>query len=128
MIETIEIAPPEYWKDLLYEDAKLYCFSLTIDGKVGWRLPRENESIDNCGYWCLCEDNPLKLPLQVHRGPNPPVNPATGDLWINHKHEILCYSDPDYGNFGWVLVSNSVVQHFAGSPRLTIPVRDLKDD
>jgi hypothetical protein len=34
------VAPIEYIKDtLLYNEAKLYCFSLNIDGKVGWRLP-----------------------------------------------------------------------------------------
>ena len=36
----IEIAPEEFWQDRLnWLDAKLYCFSLNIDGKTGWRLP-----------------------------------------------------------------------------------------
>lgn len=36
----LEIAPKDYWSsEFLFEHAKLYCFSLNIDGKVGWRLP-----------------------------------------------------------------------------------------
>ena len=36
----IEIAPEEYWKiDLTWDEAKMYCFCLDIDGKTGWRLP-----------------------------------------------------------------------------------------
>lgn len=36
----IEVAPVEYWReDLLFEEAKLYCFSLSVDDKIGWRLP-----------------------------------------------------------------------------------------
>ena len=40
---NIELAPEEYHKRLTYEEAKLYCFSLNIDGKVGWRLPTFKE-------------------------------------------------------------------------------------
>lgn len=39
----IEIAPSEYERSLAYDDAILYCFSLSIDGKVGWRLPNISE-------------------------------------------------------------------------------------
>lgn len=36
----IEISPEEHWKvEMLFDDARMYCFSLNIDGKVGWRLP-----------------------------------------------------------------------------------------
>ena len=35
----IEFAPEKYWIELDWYDAKVYCFSLTIDGKTGWRLP-----------------------------------------------------------------------------------------
>jgi len=36
----LEISPRDYWsQDFLFEHAKLYCFSLNIDGKIGWRLP-----------------------------------------------------------------------------------------
>ena len=43
----IEIAPVEYHKKLTYTDSKLYCFSLNIDGKVGWRLPTQKEFFNN---------------------------------------------------------------------------------
>ena len=39
----IEIAPAEYWKKLNYYEAIMYCFSLNIDGKIGWRLPNSVE-------------------------------------------------------------------------------------
>lgn len=41
----IEFAPKEYWKQMSQDEAILYCFSLTINGKIGWRLPSEKE-------WC----------------------------------------------------------------------------
>jgi hypothetical protein len=42
----IELAPREYYKDLNFDDANLYCFSLNIDGKVGWRLPTKMEMFE----------------------------------------------------------------------------------
>ena len=42
MIE-FEIAPQEYEIKVNWYDAKLYCFTLTIDGKTGWRLPTVEE-------------------------------------------------------------------------------------
>ena len=49
----IEIAPYEYIKRMSFEDSKLYCFSLNIDGKIGWRLPTYVEyiNIDGLGGW-----------------------------------------------------------------------------
>ena len=38
-----ETAPFNNVKSLKYDDAKLYCFALTIDGKTGWRLPTIDE-------------------------------------------------------------------------------------
>jgi hypothetical protein len=40
---NFEIAPIETETQLCWEDAKLYCFSLNIDGKTGWRLPTKDE-------------------------------------------------------------------------------------
>ena len=40
---TIQIAPIEYWKDLTINEARLYCFSLTINDQVGWRFPNYEE-------------------------------------------------------------------------------------
>lgn len=28
---------------MTYDEARMYCFSLNIDGKIGWRLPTTNE-------------------------------------------------------------------------------------
>ena len=42
----IEIAPEEYWKELTLPESIVYCFSLSIDGKIGWRLPTETEYVD----------------------------------------------------------------------------------
>jgi formylglycine-generating enzyme required for sulfatase activity len=38
-----EIAPKSTEIQANWYDAKLYCFSLNIDGKTGWRLPTEEE-------------------------------------------------------------------------------------
>ena len=38
-----EIAPKETEIKSNWDDAKLYCFTLNIDGKVGWRLPTIDE-------------------------------------------------------------------------------------
>lgn len=58
----IEYAPieTEIWTDS-YHTAKFYCFSLNIDGKIGWRLPTaeelryiaETSTFDKWAwYWC----------------------------------------------------------------------------
>jgi hypothetical protein len=52
----IEIAPIDRELKLNYEEAMLYCFSLNIDGKIGWRLPTKNEWYDNdalMGCWYI---------------------------------------------------------------------------
>lgn len=38
-----ELSPPEYEKTLTIDEAIMYCYSLNIDGKVGWRLPTISE-------------------------------------------------------------------------------------
>lgn len=38
-----EIAPKETEIQATWDDARLYCFSLNIDGKTGWRLPTKEE-------------------------------------------------------------------------------------
>jgi hypothetical protein len=45
----IEIAPEQYWRVLTVDEARMYCFALTIDGKTGWRLPTRFEYIRNPG-------------------------------------------------------------------------------
>lgn len=40
---NFEIAPKSTEIEANWDDARLYCFSLNIDGKVGWRLPTTEE-------------------------------------------------------------------------------------
>lgn len=40
---NFEIAPKETEIQANWVDARFYCFSLNIDGKVGWRLPTKEE-------------------------------------------------------------------------------------
>ena len=40
---NFEIAPKETEIQANWDDARLYCFSLIIDGKTGWRLPSKDE-------------------------------------------------------------------------------------
>ena len=42
----IEVAPKEYWKELKYADALLYCALLNIDGKNDWRLRQLGEDLN----------------------------------------------------------------------------------
>lgn len=40
---NFEIAPKSTEIQANWNDATLYCFSLNIDGKIGWRLPTKEE-------------------------------------------------------------------------------------
>lgn len=44
LLLDIEVSPIEYKNRLTYAEAMLYCFSLNIDGKTGWRLPTWDEA------------------------------------------------------------------------------------
>ena len=55
-----EIAPKSTEIQTNWDDARLYCFALRIDGKTGWRLPTKKElhllvilenDFDNEYYW-----------------------------------------------------------------------------
>ena len=41
-----EIAPTSTEMQANWEDARLYCFALNVDGKTGWRLPTKEELIE----------------------------------------------------------------------------------
>ena len=40
---NFEIAPKETEVELSWNEAMMYCFSVNIDGKTGWRLPSKDE-------------------------------------------------------------------------------------
>jgi hypothetical protein len=40
-----EIAPKSSEVQATFDEARMYCFSLNVDGKVGWRLPTKYELI-----------------------------------------------------------------------------------
>lgn len=42
----IEIAPEEYWVKTTFNNIQFYLFSLSIDGKVDWRLPHQSELVE----------------------------------------------------------------------------------
>ena len=63
---NFEIAPKSTELRLTWDEARLYCFALEIDGKVGWRLPTKDElneiyKSDNdlvgTNYWSSTEFN-----------------------------------------------------------------------
>jgi hypothetical protein len=52
-----EIAPKSTEIESNWFDAKLYCFSLNIDGKTGWRLPTRaelNEIYESDNDFVIC--------------------------------------------------------------------------
>lgn len=63
---NFEIAPQETEIRANWDDARLYCFSLNIDGKTGWRLPtraelhqiyESNNDFENDWYWSSTESD-----------------------------------------------------------------------
>jgi hypothetical protein len=61
---NFEIAPKSTEIKANWYDAKLYCFSLNIDGKTGWRLPTKEElneiyesvnDFEKAWYWSSTE-------------------------------------------------------------------------
>jgi hypothetical protein len=53
---AIELSPKQYETKLNWDDARVYCFSMNIDGAIGWRLPTINEvtalKLNGGFYWC----------------------------------------------------------------------------
>ena len=63
---NFEIAPKSTEIQSNWHDARLYCFSLNIDGKIGWRLPTKEElneiyqtenDFETNWYWSSTENN-----------------------------------------------------------------------
>ena len=81
MIETVEIAPKSTEIRVNWDNARLYCFALRIDGKTGWRLPTMEElftiyqalnDFEKSWYWSSSEFD-------------------TGRVWIQSFHSAGQY-------------------------------------
>lgn len=49
--ETLVISPIVYHRQMLSRDeAAMYCFTLDVDGDMGWRLPTKNEVLYMCSF------------------------------------------------------------------------------
>lgn len=90
---NIELAPIEYQKALNWYDANLYCFSLNIDGKIGWRLPTvkeeswlKHQSIPSSDewYWTADEQGDSVVCYNWHSELGSHV----------HKEQNCCYARP----------------------------------
>jgi hypothetical protein len=91
---NFEIAPKETEIQANWDDANLYCFSLNIDGKTGWRLPHlneldliyqtENDFGDNT-YWSDTESGDIYVWLQ---------NMSNGNQFRDSKYNSRYYVRP----------------------------------
>ena len=96
---NFEIAPKSTEIKLNWDDARLYCFALNIEGKTGWRLPTKEElneiylsdnDFANVWYWSSTEGN--------------------GKLaWGQNMSNGSQYSDGKYHGFNYVRAIRSTV-------------------
>ena len=118
---NIEIAPYEYWnEELLFEEAKLYCFSLNIDGKIGWRFP----TIQECDMIRKQADSTLSLRLSEKNWVYTSTEPFEDIDGYNTIHSRL-YDTPGDGpitTFGFSDDEYDFEQ--LDDLRTTIPVRN----
>jgi hypothetical protein len=103
---NIEIAPKEYEIRSSWDDARLYCFALTIDGKTGWRLPTVKELNSS---WAM-----------------PGCDFARWYYWSCEEGDIGYAIDVDFNRQG--LDYKSSPENKGYDDNLVRPVRDLKDD
>lgn len=116
----LEIAPSEYWsQEFLFEHARLYCFSLNIDGKIGWRLPTVYE----------CEI------IRKQAEPNL-LTALKQQNWIYTSTEPFYDEDHDYGARPYDMPGDGPVTTYGFDEdeydfedldciRATLPVRDV---
>ena len=107
-----EISPKETEIRASWDEAKMYCFSLNIDGKIGWRLPT-TEELHNMlmtgtnftfKYWTTERD--------------------TNHAWFMNTKRILSENKQP-----WLKFTKQVVKNYCHKNNLMYvrAVRDLKD-
>jgi hypothetical protein len=106
---NIELAPIEYMKAMSWDEAKLYCFLLNIDGKIGWRLPTMREL-----HWL----GSMELITSKQHG-DPRKYPR---YWSSDEHS-------DYVDCAWIAMPLQVDMHTTWDDKyvnttLVRPVRD----
>ena len=92
------IAPKSTEIQANWYDAKLYCFSLNIDGKVGWRLPTKDElnqiyrvknDFGRTYYWSYTEYDVSDVWLQnFGNGNQLSGNKSYGSLYVRAVRDI----------------------------------------
>lgn len=105
---NVELSPPEYTRVMTWDEAKLYCFALNIDGKIGWRMPS------------MLELHSFREEMIYSVSP---VYPKPNRYWSKAEH-------PDYSQCIWVAVQFDTFTHTTWSGKddnniLVRPVRDL---
>jgi hypothetical protein len=93
-----EIAPKETEIKANWYDARLYCFSLNIDGKVGWRLPTKEElneihesknDFEKYWYWSSTELTGDRVWGQYfHNGRQYTSNKNYGDTYVRAIRDL----------------------------------------
>jgi hypothetical protein len=109
---NFEIAPVDYWQALPFEYTRLYCFSLNIDGKTGWRLLSKEE---------------LARILSA---------PDTENYTLHWAQEADCHKDRmahcvyNDGTSTHCVYNDGISHEYIYKTERvgTLPVRDLKDD
>jgi hypothetical protein len=74
---TIEISDRKYWKHLNWDDGKLYCDLLVIDGKNDWRMIMDNVEYKNVRAY-------IQGSCTLHKG-------KVSSLWFNNDGDCTDY-------------------------------------
>ena len=108
---NIELAPLEYIKALTWDEARLYCFSLNIDGKVGWRLPTMREL-----HWLGSEELITSVQTRLMNFRTYPR------YWSSDEHS-------DYAECAWIAMPLLTDMHTTWDDKYvnTILVRPVRD-
>lgn len=114
---AVEFASDDYYKHGLdWYEAKLYCFSLNIDGNVGWRLPTISELAEEDWGLGLC-DNDLAWWVW------------TSDS-VESRYFNVSKKDPQQYAYQYDLIDNELyaIDKKESGEVWVFPVRDLEND